>query len=81
MTVGMSFALRAKQPKQKGFERCRLYYPGSTQECDNCSQLDDKGLAKLKAQHQETLQSNSTFGQGLFFCAAVIALLLLLSFL
>ena len=77
----MSFALRAKQPKQKRCERCELYYPESLSQCDHCAKLDSSELAILKAQHQETLQENSTFGKYLFFTAAIIALLLLFSFL
>jgi len=81
MTVGMSFALRAKQPKQKRCDRCELYYPESLAQCDHCAELDNLELAKFKAQHQETLQGNSSFGKSLFFAAAIIALLLLFSFL
>ena len=81
MTVGMSFALRAKQPKQIRCDRCELYYPKSLEKCDHCSELNDSELNQLKAQHQETLQDNSTFGKYLVFGAIIIGLLLLLSFL
>jgi hypothetical protein len=81
MTVGMSFALRAKQPKQKRCDRCELYYPETLDECDHCSELDNSELAQLKAKHQETLQDNSTFGKYLIFSALIIGLLLLVSFL
>ncbi|WP_019028182.1 hypothetical protein [Colwellia piezophila] len=81
MSVGMSLAMKAKQPKQKRCHRCDLYYPESLDACDHCSQLNDAQLVELKAQHQATLQDNSTFGKYLLFGAVVIGLLLLLSFL
>ena len=49
MSVGMSLALRAKQPKQKRCDRCDLYYPVSLDKCDHCSQLNDSQLSELKA--------------------------------
>jgi len=81
MSVGMSFVLRAKQPKQKRCDRCQLYYPASLEQCDHCSGLNNSQLAKLKAQHRETLKDNSTFGKYLLFGAVIIGLLLLFSFL
>ncbi|WP_019027774.1 hypothetical protein [Colwellia piezophila] len=81
MSVGMSLAMKAKQPKQKRCDRCDLYYPVTLDECDHCSQLNDSQLAEFKAQHQETLQGNSTFGKYLLFGSVIIGLLLLLSFL
>ncbi|ALO34684.1 hypothetical protein CMT41_08090 [Colwellia sp. MT41] len=81
MSVGMSLALRAKQPKQKRCDRCELYYPESLDKCDHCAELNNSQLAQLKAQHQETMEENTTFGKYLLFGAAIIGLLLLLSFL
>ncbi|MCJ8321039.1 MAG: hypothetical protein MJK12_15475 [Colwellia sp.] len=81
MSVGMSFASRAKQPKQKRCDRCKLYYPESLDKCDHCSELSTSQLAQLKAQHQETLQDNSTFGKYLLLGAVIIGSLLLLDFL
>ena len=79
MSVGMSLAMRAKQPKQKGCNRCELYYPESLGKCIHCSDLNESALAQLKAQHQDTLENNSLFGKYLFFGAVIIGLLLLLS--
>ena len=81
MSVGMSAAWRAKQPKQKRCERCELYYAELLDKCEHCSELNDSQLVQLKAQHQETLQSNSSFGKYLLFGAVIIGLLLFLSFL
>ena len=81
MSIGMSAAWRAKQPKQKRCDRCELYFPESLDKCIHCSGLNESELVKLKAQHQETLEDNSAFGKYLLFGAAIIGLLLLLSFL
>ncbi len=81
MSVGMSAAWRAKQPKQKRCDRCELYYAESLDKCVHCSELNESELAQLKLQHQETLQGNSTFGKYLLFGAVIIGVLLLLSFL
>lgn len=81
MSLGLSTAWRSKQPKQKRCDRCELYFPKSLAKCIHCSALDGSELAKLKAQHQATLEDNSTFGKYLLFGAAVIGLLLLVSFL
>lgn len=81
MSVGMSLAFRAKQPKQKRCESCELYYPESLDKCDHCSELNTLALAKFKAQRQETLKNNSTFGKYLLIGAAIMGSLLLLSFL
>lgn len=81
MLVGMSLAWRAKQPKKKRCDRCELYYPESLEQCEHCTGLNSSQLAQLKGQHQETLKDNSTFGKYLLFAAAIIGLLLLLSFL
>ena len=81
MSIGMSAAWRAKQPKQKRCDRCELYSPESLDKCVHCSELNESELAQLKEQHQETLEGNSSFGKYLLFGAAMIGLLLLLSFL
>jgi hypothetical protein len=81
MSVGMSLAMRAKQPKQKRCDRCELYSPESLDKCIHCGELNDSQLVAFKAQHQKTLQDNSTFGKYLLFGAVIIGLLLLLSFL
>ncbi|XQW85669.1 hypothetical protein ACOYR1_02735 [Thalassotalea piscium] len=81
MSVGMSAAWRAKQPKQKRCDRCELYTPEAQDKCIHCSELNESQLAQLKEQHQETLQGNSTFGKYLLFGSVIIGLLLLLSFL
>jgi len=81
MSVGISTAWRTIQPKQKRCERCGLYYSKNLEKCDHCSELNDSKLAALKAQHQETLRDNSAFGKYLLILAAIIGLLLLLSFL
>jgi hypothetical protein len=81
MSLGMSAAWRAKQPKQKRCDRCELYTPEAEGKCIHCSELNELQLTQLKAQHQETLQDNSTFGKYLLFGSVIIGLLLLLSFL
>ena len=81
MSVGMSAAWRAKQPKQKRCDRCELYTPEIGDKCIHCSELNESQLAQLKSQHQETLEDNSTFGKYLLFGAVIIGLLLLMSFL
>jgi len=81
MSVGMSLAMRAKQPKQKRCNRCELYSPESLDKCIHCSELNESELAQLKAQHQDTLENNSSFGKYLLFGAVIIGLLLLLGFL
>ena len=81
MSVGMSLAMKAKQPKQKRCDRCELYTPETGDKCIHCSELNESQLAQLKAQHQETLQDNSTFGKYLLFGSIIIGLLLVLSFL
>lgn len=81
MSIGMSFTLKAKQPKQKHCERCGQYSPKSLDECIHCSVLTNSELARFKAEHQEKLQHNSTFGKYLLLAAGFIALLLLLSYL
>lgn len=35
MSVGMSLAWRAKQPKKKRCDRCELYYPESLEQCEH----------------------------------------------
>lgn len=72
MSIGISTAWRAKQPKQKRCDRCELYYPESLDECTHCSQLNDSRLTQFKAQHQETLKDNATCGKYLLFGAAII---------
>lgn len=81
MSVGMSLAMRAKQPKQKRCDRCELYYPETLEKCDHCSELNDSQLEQLKQQHRETLDDNSSFGKYLLFASVIIGLLLLFSFL
>jgi len=81
MSVGMSAAWKAKQPKQKRCNRCELYTPKTGEKCIHCSALNESQLAQLKEQHQETLQDNYTFGKYLLVASAIIGLLLLLSFL
>ncbi|RHW74562.1 hypothetical protein [Colwellia sp. RSH04] len=81
MSIGMSAAWKAKQPKQKRCDRCELYTPKPDDKCIHCSELNESQVAQLKAQHQETLQDNSTFGKYLLFGSVIIGLLLLLSFL
>ncbi len=81
MSVGMSAAWRAKQPKQKRCDRCELYTPEASNKCIHCFELNESQLIQLKAQHQETLQENSTFGKYLLFVSVIIGLLLTLSFL
>ncbi|MFB1034023.1 MAG: hypothetical protein QMC38_01610 [Sinobacterium sp.] len=81
MSVGMSLAMKAKQPKQKCCDRCELYFPESLDKCIHCFELNESELAQLKTQHQDTLENNSSFGKYLLFAAAIIGLLLLLSFL
>ena len=77
----MSAAWRTKQPKQKRCNRCELYTPEKDEQCIHCSELNESQLTQLKAQHQETLEDNSTFGKYLLFGAVIIGSLLLLSFL
>jgi len=79
MSVSMNAAFRTSQPKQKRCRRCQLYYSETLEKCLHCSELNDSELAQLKAQHQETLQDNSTFGKYLLWAAIVVGLLLLLS--
>ncbi len=81
MSIGMSTAWRAKQPKLKRCKRCELYFPEKSDKCIHCSDLNESQLIKLKAQHQEILQGNSEFGKYLFFAAIIIGLFLVLSFL
>ena len=81
MSLGMTAAWRAKQPKQKRCNRCELYTPETSAKCIHCSELNDSQLAQLKAQHEETLEDNAVFGRYLLFGAAIIGLLLLISFL
>jgi len=81
VSAGMSLAMKAKQPQQKRCDRCDLYYVESLEKCVHCSELNNSQLTQFKAQHQETLQDNSTFGKYLLFGALIIGLLLLLSFL
>jgi hypothetical protein len=81
VSIGISAAWRAKQPKQKRCDRCELYSPVSLNICVHCSELNESELEQLKEQHQETLEDNAIFGSFLLFCAVIIGLLLLLSFL
>jgi len=81
VSLGMSTAWRAKQPKLKRCERCELYFPEKSDKCIHCSDLNESQLISLKAQHQETLQHNSEFGKYLLYGAIIIGLFLLLSFL
>lgn len=81
MSVGMSAAWRAKQPKQKRCDRCELYYTESLEKCVHCFEFNDSQLAQFKKQHQVTLHHNSTLGRYLLFGALILSLLLLLSFL
>lgn len=81
MSIGLTSAWRAKQLKQKRCQRCGLFYAQSLDKCSHCADLNGAELARLKKQHQEIQRDNSTFGQYLFFAAAIIGLLLLLSFL
>ena len=81
MSVGMSAAWRAKQPKQKRCDRCELDTPEKGDKCIHCSELNESQLVQFKTQHQETLQDNSTFGKYLLLGSVIIGLLLLLSFL
>ena len=81
MSVGMSAAWRAKQPKQKRCDRCKLYTPKIDDKCVHCSELNESQLAQLKSRHQKTLEDNSIFGKYLLFGATIIGSLLLISFL
>lgn len=81
MFAGMRLSWRANQPKQKRCHRCGLYCPESIENCIHCAELNDAKLAQFKEQYQETLQNNSTFGKYILFVAAIIGILLLLSFL
>jgi hypothetical protein len=75
------FHFKSKTTKAKRCERCGQYSPKSLDECIHCSVLTNSELARFKAEHQEKLQHNSTFGKYLLLAAGFIALLLLLSYL
>ena len=81
MSLGMSAAWRAMQPKQERCERCELYYPEHLGECIHCSKLSDAQLIIFKAHHQETLESSFNLGKYFFVDAIVIGILLMVSFL
>ena len=81
MSLGMSFAWRSKQPKQKYCERCELYYDETLEKCSHCSDLTDSEVIALKEEQEDTLESNAHLGKYLLFTTIILAGLLFLSFL
>ena len=50
MSVGMSAAWRAKQPKQKRCNRCELYTPEIDDKCIHCAGLNKTQLTHIRRQ-------------------------------
>lgn len=81
MSLNASHAWRTMQQKQKRCDRCKLFYPETLNKCDHCSDLNNSQLVYLKFQHIKAQRDNSAFGKSFLFCALIVGLLLLLSFL
>mgnify|MGYP005989701787 CR=1 FL=1 len=78
--LSMSSAWRAMQPLKRRCERCGLYYPKSLKACDHCSNLSEHDLAALKSANQKMKKGNAKLGRMMFFCAVIIGVLLMASF-
>ncbi|MFT6986294.1 MAG: recombinational DNA repair protein RecR [Psychromonas sp.] len=81
MSLGMSFAWRSTQPKQKYCQRCELYYDETLEKCSHCSELTDSEVITLKEKQEDSLQSNSHLGKYFLLATIILAGLLFLSFL
>ncbi len=80
MSLGMNAAWRSMQPNKKKCARCTLYYPERLHKCPHCVNLDETELQKLIDKHTKQLEDNAQLGRIFTIGAAIMLVLLLLSF-
>ena len=77
MSLGMSAAWRAMQPKRKRCKRCGLYFPEELVTCLHCGSLDDHGLQLLLQRKEAETRGNAALGRFFLVLALLIAAMLL----
>ncbi|MEM1187649.1 MAG: hypothetical protein AAGA95_08310 [Pseudomonadota bacterium] len=76
--LGARAAWEAMQPRRKKCGRCGLYYRESLEKCRWCGDLDENGLAELKARLDREHRGNKSLGHLFFLIAVACAVVVLL---